>query len=195
MALVEGGQRSFAVEKSLYGNLTAKWISTTQCSYFSFLIFPLDNRCTNSYTNCISNHHTVKQHDRGESLFITLNYKSRTPICDQLCESIIQLAGCGAMAPGDPLPSVRSLAQELGINPNTVQKSYRLLEQQGILESIPGKGSFIARGDGARDTLRSIGEKALEEGIDTALSRGLTPQEIRCLCDDYLTKKEGQSND
>lgn len=128
-------------------------------------------------------------------MFITLNYKSRTPICDQLCESIIQLAGCGALASGDPLPSVRSLAQELGINPNTVQKSYRILEQQGILESIPGKGSFIARGDGAKSTLRETGRKALEEGIETALSRGLSAQEIIEICENYIRKKEGNDHD
>lgn len=128
-------------------------------------------------------------------MFITLNYKSRTPICDQLCESIIQMTGCGVLTSGDPLPSVRNLAQELGINPNTVQKSYRILEQQGILESIPGKGSFIARGDGAKNTLRVLGKKALEEGIEAALSRGISPTEVRTICENYLTKKEGISND
>lgn len=129
-------------------------------------------------------------------MFITLNYKSRTPICDQLCDSIIQLAGCGVLASGDSLPSVRSLAQELGINPNTVQKSYRILEQQGILESIPGKGSFIARGDGARVTLRETGRKTLEAGIETALSRGLSPEEILQICESYLSnKKEGNAHD
>ncbi len=128
-------------------------------------------------------------------LFITLNYKSRTPLCDQLCEAVIRLASCGGLAPGDQLPSVRALAQELGINPNTVQKSYRILEQQGVIETIPGKGSFLSQKDTARERLRETGRSALMEGIQTALDRGLSPAEIRGLCNDYLNRKEGIHND
>lgn len=170
--------------------------------FYPYPSFSIDRKQKMQYTFCTNHHNTVVRLlypipiRRGVIfLFITLNYKSRTPICDQLCESIIQLTGCGAMQPGDPLPSVRNLAQELGINPNTVQKSYRILEQQGILESIPGKGSFIARGEGAKSILRAEGAKALKEGIDTAISRGLTTEEIRELCQRYLEQKEGLSHD
>lgn len=132
---------------------------------------------------------------RGDSLFITLNYKSRTPLCDQLCEAVIRLAACGGIAPGESLPSVRALAQELGINPNTVQKSYRILEQQGVIETIPGKGSILSQKDAARERLLETGREALREGIQTALDRGLTPTEIRGLCNDYLKRKEGIADD
>lgn len=132
---------------------------------------------------------------RGDSLIITLNYKSKMPLCDQLCASVIQLAVCGALAPGEALPSVRALAQELGVNPNTVQKSYRMLEQQGVIESVPGKGSFLAQGDAARQRLRASGQQALEQGIQTALDRGLQPVEVARICADYLKKKEGSSDD
>lgn len=128
-------------------------------------------------------------------MFITLNYKSRKPICDQLCESIIQLVACGAMAPGEQLPSVRSLASDLGINPNTVQKSYRILEHDGVIESVPGKGSFVARENNARSQLRSGGRKLLEEALQTALDRGLTPAELLSICQAYLSKKEGNPHD
>lgn len=132
---------------------------------------------------------------RGESLFITLNYKSKTPLCDQLCESVIRMAVCGGIAPGEALPSVRALAQELGVNPNTVQKSYRMLEQQGIIESVPGKGSFLSQNSAAVDYLRRTGRTALEEGIQTALNRGLSPVEIAQVCAEYLKKKEGSAHD
>ena len=132
---------------------------------------------------------------RGDFLIISLNYKSKTPLCDQLCESVIRLAACGALPPGESLPSVRSLAQELGINPNTVQKSYRMLEQQGVIESVPGKGSFIAQSESAREQLRSTGRAALEEGIQTALDRGISPVEIARICAEYLKKKEGTPHD
>lgn len=128
-------------------------------------------------------------------MFISLDYKSRSPLCDQICEAVIRLTACGAAAPGEMLPSVRSLAQELGINPNTVQKSYRMLEQQGIIETVPGKGSFIARKELARDHLRESGLEALLAGIQTALDRGITPEEITTHCAEYLKEKEGKSHD
>lgn len=128
-------------------------------------------------------------------MFITLNYKSRKPICDQLCDSIIQLVACGAMEPGEQLPSVRSLASELGINPNTVQKSYRTLEHDGVIESVPGKGSFVARQSNARNQLRGSGKKLLEEALQAALDRGLTPSELLTICEAYLSKKEGVTHD
>lgn len=132
---------------------------------------------------------------KGEFLLISLNYKSKTPLCDQLCESVTQLAACGVLSPGDALPSVRALAQELGVNPNTVQKSYRMLEQQGVIESVPGKGSFIAQGDAARERLWASGRQALENGIQTALDRGLLPVEVAHICGEYLKKKEGSTDD
>lgn len=128
-------------------------------------------------------------------MFITLNYKSKLPLSDQLCEEIIQLSACGALSPGQALPSVRSLAQELGVNPNTVQKSYRMLEQQGIIESVPGKGSFVAQGHAARDQLRESARQMLEQALETALNRGLSPVELARICAEYLEKKEGSADD
>jgi GntR family transcriptional regulator len=87
---------------------------------------------------------------------------------------------------------VRSLAQELGINPNTVQKAYRMLEQRGVIESVPGKGSFISEQDEAREQMRASGWKALEKGLQTALDRGISTEEIAGFCVDYLNRKEGR---
>lgn len=129
----------------------------------------------------------------GGFLFITLNYKSKTPLSDQLCEAIIQLSACGGLSPGEALPSVRALAQELGVNPNTVQKSYRMLEQQGVIESVPGKGSFVAQGNAALERLRASGRAALEQAIQTALNWGLSPVEVARICAEYLEQKEGAS--
>ena len=74
----------------------------------------------------------------------TLDYRSRKPLYDQLCQSIERMAACGVLEPGSRLPSVRMLAEELAINPNTVQKAYRMLEHSGVIETVPGKGSFAA---------------------------------------------------
>ena len=74
---------------------------------------------------------------------ILLDYKSRQPIYEQLYNSFVKMAALDVMHKGEQLPSVRILAQSLGINPNTVQKAYQLLERDGVIYSVPGKGSFI----------------------------------------------------
>ena len=74
----------------------------------------------------------------------TLDYQSRLPIYEQLYKSIIKMASLGVMEPNEKLPSVRVLGQQLGVNPNTVQKAYQMLERDQIIYSIPGKGSFIS---------------------------------------------------
>ena len=74
---------------------------------------------------------------------ITVDIRSRTPIYEQLCDNIRRCIVSGQIAPGSQLPSVRSLAGELAINPNTIQKAYGELERQGIISSLPGRGSFV----------------------------------------------------
>ncbi|OJU14379.1 MAG: hypothetical protein BGN88_11725 [Clostridiales bacterium 43-6] len=74
---------------------------------------------------------------------IALDFQSRVPIYEQLVNGIIRLRILGVLTPDEQLPAVRSLAVTLAINPNTVQKAYQLLEEQQIIYSLPGKGSFI----------------------------------------------------
>jgi len=74
---------------------------------------------------------------------ISIDYKNRLPIYEQLVENIKKLVLNGLLAIDSQLPSVRQLSADLGINPNTVQKAYMTLEQQGVLYSVPGKGSFV----------------------------------------------------
>ncbi|CDZ98937.1 HTH-type transcriptional repressor YtrA [Jeotgalicoccus saudimassiliensis] len=72
-----------------------------------------------------------------------IDEKSRMPIYEQITENVKRLIMQGVLLPDEKLPSVRSLAQELTINPNTIQKAYRELEREGYLISRPGKGSFV----------------------------------------------------
>ena len=76
---------------------------------------------------------------------ITIDYKSRDPIYLQLINNIEDLAAKGLMQADEQLPSVRTLAMELSINPNTIQRAYNELERRGIIYSLPGKGSFLAK--------------------------------------------------
>ena len=74
----------------------------------------------------------------------SIDTRSRIPIYEQLGQNIINLVASGALAPDDQLPSVRNLARDLGVNPNTVQKAYQELEGQGLIYQAAGRGSFIA---------------------------------------------------
>ena len=76
----------------------------------------------------------------GGRIMIQIDLTSRVPIYEQICTNIIRLASAGVLKPGDKLLPVRSLASELGINPNTVAKAYKLLENETIQgESIIDK--------------------------------------------------------
>ena len=75
---------------------------------------------------------------------IAINYKDGRPIYEQVKEELRRLVVSGALRPGDKLPSVRELAGTLAINPNTIQRSYRELEAEGYITSVPGKGSFVS---------------------------------------------------
>lgn len=75
---------------------------------------------------------------------LTLNYRDSKPIYEQVKDGFRKLILSGTLSTGDQLPSVRELAAQLAINPNTIQRAYRELEADGFIYSIPGKGSFAA---------------------------------------------------
>lgn len=74
---------------------------------------------------------------------VQVDFASRVPIYEQIVKGFINLASAGVMKSGDKLPPVRTLAAELGINPNTVAKAYRELENDGYIYSTVGRGSFL----------------------------------------------------
>lgn len=75
---------------------------------------------------------------------IQLNYRDAKPIYEQIKEGLRRLVITGAIAKDEKLPSVRELASELAINPNTIQRAYRELESEGYIYTVSGKGSFAA---------------------------------------------------
>ena len=74
---------------------------------------------------------------------IQLDYRDARPIYTQICDGIREQIAAGILRPEDRLPSVRELAASLTINPNTIQRSYRELESQGWIATVPGKGCFV----------------------------------------------------
>ena len=120
-----------------------------------------------------------------------LDYRDSRPIHQQVRDGLRRLMVTGVLQPGDQLPSVRKLATELAINPNTIQRAYNELEGEGYIYSVPGKGSFAASVAGAdterkRELLARVREM-LSELRYLGVSRkellalyGLTPE---ALCD------------
>ena len=82
------------------------------------------------------------------------------------------------------------LAQELGVNPNTVQKAYQLLEHDGYICSVPGKGSFLCDLGGEASKKKREAEQALKTAVRDALENAVSPEEIRALVERILTGGE-----
>lgn len=128
---------------------------------------------------------------------ILIDYKSRKPIYEQIIENMKQLVVSGALKRDEQIPSVRQLAQELAINPNTIQKAYAELERQGIIYSLKGRGSFVGS---SLQELRNIQQnERLEElaVLSKELYRLQVPQEELCavIQQVYKQQKEDEIHD
>lgn len=97
---------------------------------------------------------------------IQIDRFGRTPIYEQIIEQIQRLIITGVLKAGDQLPSVRTLSQELSINPNTLQKAYSELERRGVCISAPGNGRFVTE-----NAIAVIGE-SMEEQIEEIIRIG-----------------------
>lgn len=75
---------------------------------------------------------------------LNLDYRDARPIYGQIKDSLRRLIVAGALGPDEKLPSIRALAMDLSINPNTIRRAYTELEREGFIYSVPGKGSFAA---------------------------------------------------
>src|SRR5438270_11060561 len=93
-----------------------------------------------------------------------LNFKSAKAVYLQLVDQLKAASASGAVRPGDPLPGIRPLAEELRVNRNTVAKAYAELERQGIIETLAGKGCFIRLNDSP--FRKDVRRKLLAETID-----------------------------
>ena len=110
---------------------------------------------------------------------ISLNYRDPRPIYEQLEEKLRRLILSGAIAEGERLPSVRELASQLAINPNTIQRAYRELEQEGYLCSVPGKGSFAAERAGIDTQRRDQLLRRFDETVKELQYLGVSAEALR----------------
>ncbi len=112
-----------------------------------------------------------------------LDYRDSRPIYAQIIDGLRQQITAGVLQPGDKLPSVRELASELAINPNTIQRSYRQLEMEGWIVTVPGKGCFVCAApnirDRERERLLAIFEETVAALEDLGVSREALAARLR----------------
>ena len=112
---------------------------------------------------------------------IIVDYKDRRPIYEQIVEKFQMLIVKGVMEPDSQMPSVRKLAMDLSINPNTIQKAYMQLEQQGFIYPVKGKGNFVT---GDRNLLVQKKQVVFDD-FQTVVSQG---RELGITRDEFYIK-------
>ena len=116
------------------------------------------------------------------------NPTSGVPIYLQLMEQVKHSIETGALRPGDQLPGIRPLAEQLVINPNTVAKAYRELEHEGVVELRQGAGAFVSANGRAKqltDRMKTA-QTVVAAAIDKLRDRGITDEEIRRMFEAHL---------
>ena len=111
------------------------------------------------------------------------------PLYQQLTEQIKRAIAVGALAPGERLPTVKALAHELKLNPNTVARVYRELEREGIIATATGRGSFVSQNGALGDARRvalDVAMRGLGEAVREARSLGLTHEEVRTIAKESI---------
>jgi len=109
---------------------------------------------------------------------IHLDYRSAKPIYTQIMDGYREQILTGILQPGDKLPSVRELAGALAINPNTIQRSYRSLEAEGWIVTIPGKGCFVCAGQEGREKETERWYAAFDEAAAMLRSLGISEETL-----------------
>ena len=120
---------------------------------------------------------------------IVLDYRDRRPLYEQVTERLEELMFQEILTENTKLPSVRSLATELSINPNTIQRAYAELERRGLIYSVKGKGSFVSENQQIRKEKKKQICSELKSAILEARNLGITREELENMADEIY--KEG----
>jgi GntR family transcriptional regulator len=124
-----------------------------------------------------------------------LDRRSGVPAYRQLVDQVRQALRLGILKPGDQLPTVRDVVKQIAINPNTVHRAYRDLEQQGLVEGRPGSGTFIKRALSKVPERQPVLLRQLQRWIRAAKEAGLGDEAISALVAEAMrsSEKEGPS--
>ncbi|MBQ8956626.1 MAG: GntR family transcriptional regulator [Lachnospiraceae bacterium] len=107
-----------------------------------------------------------------------IDFRDKRPIYEQIVSGVEEEILRGILPPDEPLPSVRSLAMELSVNPNTIQKAYRQLETDGYTYSVPGRGSFVSNVEGLRSVKKKEALQKISGIVHEAKILGASDGEI-----------------
>lgn len=118
-----------------------------------------------------------------------LDYKSGVPICDQIVNAFIRMKALKILDAGQQLPSVRSLAIDLSVNPNTIQKAYAQLESMGIIYSVKGKGSFMSDDADADLAVIKAAKANFSAAVLKAREMGLTKSDVIEIVDEKYKER------
>ena len=109
---------------------------------------------------------------------VHLDYRSARPIYAQIMDGLKEQVSAGVLRPGDKLPSVRELAAELAINPNTIQRSYRQLEMEGWIVTVPGKGCFVCNDERVAEEEKKQLLAAFDAAAESLLAFGFSRDQL-----------------
>ena len=109
---------------------------------------------------------------------VLLDYRDVRPIYAQIIDGFKEQITAGILQTGDKLPSVRELAADLAINPNTIQRSYRALESDGWIVTVPGKGCFVSANSNCQEQERRKQLAVFDEACAALLSLGMSREEL-----------------
>ena len=123
---------------------------------------------------------------------IILDYRDTRPLYEQIVDKFQMLILSGALEPNSRMPSVRSLAVELSINPNTIQRAYSELERTGFLYTVKGKRNYVAYSDSLKDVRKQEILEKLRDLKKEALSMGMTVKELTEFLEQEDTAAAGQ---
>lgn len=121
---------------------------------------------------------------------IVIDYKDSRPLYEQIVERFQVLIERGVLKPEEQMPSVRSLAMDLSINPNTIQKAYAELERRGYIYTVKGRGNFVSYDDELRARRRQQQLEDFQAKALAAMETGVTREELLQIVDEVF-KKEG----
>lgn len=125
---------------------------------------------------------------------LNLDLQSRVPIFEQIRTGVTRLIYLGVLADDEQLPTVRSLAEQLGVNPNTVQKAYQQLEADGLVYPVAGRGSFVKPGLNGRKSEHAAIQAGLRQLARQACAAGL-PESLAVLTVREAYRERGEQHD
>ena len=109
---------------------------------------------------------------------ITIDLQDRTPIYEQIVRRYEMLILKGVLGPDAQMPSVRQLAQELAINPNTIQKAYAILEERGYIYPVRGRGNFVSGNAALLERKKEAWKRHLQSVLEEGKDLGVRKQEL-----------------